>query len=93
MSCFKFDRTNLELLITDFSMPEADGLSLARAMTKQFGDLGIIIVSGHLTSQQERDANSFLEGRGCLLKKPVSRRTLASAVSKVLKSRRARKLG
>jgi PAS domain S-box-containing protein len=71
-----------DLVITDLTMPEINGLDVARRLRALRPDLPVILLSGFnsaLTDQQWREA-----GVGELLVKPVTMADLAAAVSRVL---------
>lgn len=76
---------NLQLIITDFMMPEMDGLEFI-AKTKAlpaYKDIPIIIVSAHHEVTTVRKARSL--GCDCFLVKPVDKHQLLERVQHVLR--------
>jgi PAS domain S-box-containing protein len=72
-----------DLVITDLTMPEINGLEVARQLHAIRAELPVILVSGYSVSLQ---ADSLREaGISELLQKPVSLSGLAEAVQRVLK--------
>jgi CheY-like chemotaxis protein len=70
-----------ELLITDFTMPEMDGLELARRCRALLPRLKVLSVSGTLTEEALRASGIVLEG---CLKKPFTPDVFVAEVRRVL---------
>ena len=69
----------LDLLITDFEMPQLNGLELAAAMQQLFPDIGAVVISGKLNCEPAiRDAGL------AFLKKPFSPSALLETIESLL---------
>ena len=72
----------MDLVITDLTMPEINGLEVARALRALRPDLPIILTSGFSADLNPKD---LAEAGICeLLEKPISRAGLAAAVQRAL---------
>jgi CheY-like chemotaxis protein len=71
----------INLIVSDVHMPEVDGLSFARAATKAFPSVPIILVSGYVAGN-EASPFEFVE-------KPFSPDALLRAVRKVVAAKAA----
>ncbi|HEY1338714.1 MAG TPA: response regulator [Bryobacteraceae bacterium] len=67
----------LDVLITDIQMPDGDGLTLARAVTRAYPSIPIILVSGRVKPDDDFE---FVE-------KPFSWATLADAIHRLTDAR------
>jgi CheY-like chemotaxis protein len=77
-------RDQIDLLITDMSMPWIDGPLLARCLTKDEPDFAVLFISGeHDTSRLGEFKNSGFLG------KPFSPSTLVTEVNRLLKRKPA----
>ena len=72
-----------DLVITDLTMPELNGLQVAQQLRANRPDLPVILVSGHGASAEVDDLRAA--GICERLDKPVSLATLAEAVARALK--------
>jgi len=70
------------LLITDLSMPEMDGLELIEQIRKIDSDIKIIVISAHTEDQKLEIAHSF--NLVDYHVKPLKRKALISSLDKVL---------
>ncbi|MDW9404197.1 response regulator, partial [Pseudomonas soli] len=71
----------VELLLTDFAMPEFNGAQLAHAARQRFPGLPVVILTGYAELQG-------LELPGSLvIQKPVSEQVLAQALADLLEKR------
>jgi len=73
---------DFDAVVTDFSMPDMNGLELARAIHEIRPGLPILLATGHLDDLPGAE----LDGAGVLLtlRKPVTRRQMAIALREVL---------
>ncbi len=78
-----------DLVITDLTMPEMNGLEVARQLHAFRPDLPVILVTGFVGDFTEEDLKAA--GISQLLMKPVSTPTLAQAVQRILASRPSHK--
>ncbi|HTR17642.1 MAG TPA: response regulator [Acetobacteraceae bacterium] len=68
----------IDLLITDLSLPDMDGIALAEAIRRKRPDIGVIIATGHLVqSEQARDDMVWLA-------KPFDTAALMQAIQQAL---------
>jgi DNA-binding NtrC family response regulator len=72
------DPVLLTLLVTDFSMPDETGVSLARDLSARSPDLRVLIVTGH------DHLGETLPQSWKLLRKPFTSQELKDAVSAIL---------
>ena len=72
----------VDLVLTDYTMPELTGMDLARAVHQLRPDLPLLLTSGlgDVPNQEERHRNGIRE----LLMKPVNPRDLAAAIRRAL---------
>lgn len=77
------DRQQIDLLISDFAMPDRNGADIARAAQRKQPDLAILIVSGYADS----GAINAALGDARLLRKPFDVAELAAAVETAIRSR------
>ncbi|MBL8028485.1 MAG: GAF domain-containing protein, partial [Fibrobacteres bacterium] len=81
----KSNAPEIDIVVSDQTMPYLNGLELAEEAHKIRRDLPIVICSGYsrvLLSDKEKDA-----GVSCILAKPVSLKLLSSAIRNILDSR------
>ncbi len=72
-------------LVTDFNMPQMNGLELVRRIRAIRGDLPALLVTGYVGSAATEQEAAEL-GMGDILGKPFTRHTLGVALARVLKS-------
>jgi CheY-like chemotaxis protein len=79
-------RTRPDLIVTDFTMPEMDGIELTRRIKEDPAFAGIPIVM--ITGNSERDVvlTSLKSGVVDFILKPISRSTLISKLDRLLHS-------
>ncbi len=82
---FLLNPAQYRLVITDYSMPEMNGLELARIRSKERPDLPIIMVTGHLDLPREAIANA---GIMKAFLKPMGIHQLTEIVNQALKSQK-----
>ncbi len=82
LEVFRSNPETCDLLITDLTMPNMDGLELARRVLEIRPQLPIILLTGFSEEITERDARSI--GIRAFLHKPVSYRDLAGAIRETL---------
>ncbi len=69
-------------LITDFRMPEIDGIELQRRVRRERLDLPVIFISGHHNEEIERKA--LQGGASNFIYKPFDDRELLAAVNRAI---------
>ncbi|XP_023634260.1 putative two-component response regulator ARR21 [Capsella rubella] len=67
MSTLKLQRNNIDLIIIDYYMSCMNGLQLISKITKEFGNLPVIVMSSDTNKEQE----SLTCGAMCFLAKPI----------------------
>lgn len=72
----------LRIIITDLQMPDMNGLGFVRVLRRMLPHTAVIVASGKLDEQQEREFREL--GVGTLLDKPFTQHTLTEAVRKSL---------
>ena len=87
-----FEQAAFDLLITDYKMPEMNGIALGRRIRKKYPATAIILVTAFADEIPDRAA--FSASFGPILDKPVGVGTIRSAASQALGrgSRRAHHL-
>jgi PAS domain S-box-containing protein len=85
LAAFKTDPSAFDLLVTDYNMPGASGLDVAREMRRLRPDLPIALASGFVTD--ELRAQALALGIRELIYKPQTIEELASAVARALAQR------
>lgn len=78
LEAFKFDPDRIDLVITDYTMPNMTGLKLADEITKIRPDIPVILCTGF--SEQVTEEKAARAGVRHILMKPLSIRELAHAV-------------
>lgn len=68
----------IELIVLDLNLPFEDGLSVARRVRSALPDIGIVVLSGRIRSDQKTQA--YAEGIDIFLAKPASPGELAAAI-------------
>ncbi|MFK8001785.1 MAG: ATP-binding protein [Polyangiales bacterium] len=74
----KFRDSDIDVLVTDVSMPGGSGVELATELLRESPELGIVFVSGGAVVQEPVETENV-----CYLTKPASRRELRQAVRAV----------
>jgi CheY-like chemotaxis protein len=82
---FQKDSARFDVVITDLSMPEINGLEVARQLRTLRPDLPIILASG-FSAEISRE-NLHAAGISELLDKPISKAALAESLQRVLSGR------
>jgi signal transduction histidine kinase/CheY-like chemotaxis protein len=85
LAAFKADAAAFDLLVTDYNMPGASGLDVAREMRRLRPDLPVALASGFVTD--ELRAQALALGIRELIYKPQTIEELAAAVARALASR------
>ncbi|WP_169742811.1 ATP-binding protein [Muricoccus aerilatus] len=79
----------VDLLISDLSMPGMDGLALIQNAQRLRPDLPAILLTGYATDAAELALGGALSGTFSLLRKPVDAKILADRVAVLLEAREA----
>lgn len=74
----------VDVLVTDLSMPDMDGLAVIREAQRRRPGLPAILLTGFATNAAELAIGGALSGTFSLLRKPVTPETLAERVSVLL---------
>jgi CheY-like chemotaxis protein len=64
----KIAQTRFDVVITDLQMPEMDGITLTRELTRRFADLPVMIMTGRVDDLSRESA--FMAGAREVLEKP-----------------------
>ncbi|KAL0709130.1 hypothetical protein Bca4012_016108 [Brassica carinata] len=68
LSTLKTQRHNIDLIVTDYYMPRMNGLQLKKQITREFGNIPVIVMSSDSNKEQE----SLACGAMCFLPKPIN---------------------
>ncbi len=87
-ACASFDDVSMkvDLLLTDEKMPGMSGSQLVAAVRAKGWDGPSIMMSGNVTAALEQRASAI--GVSAVLRKPLSRETLAAALARLLRPQR-----
>jgi DNA-binding response OmpR family regulator len=80
----------IDLLVTDYVMPDFDGHELARRLRVRFPGIKVLIISGHIEEEEVQKGvleETFKEG-AAFLQKPIDADGLARKVRSVLLTQR-----
>ena len=70
------------MVITDFAMPEMDGLALLSHVKSQYPDIPVVMATGRASGETKKEALEIgVEG---LLSKPFTKDQLLAIISKAL---------
>ena len=72
----------VDLVISDIMMPEMDGLSLLKRIKQSFGDVEVLLITGHATVEMAVEA--MREGAHDFIAKPFKRADILVRVQRVL---------
>ena len=78
----RLKRSKFNLVLTDWDMPEMDGLALLSHVKSQYQDIRVIMVTGRASGESRNEA--LVVGAEGLLSKPYTRDQLLAIVSKSL---------
>ncbi|CAN6810265.1 unnamed protein product [Brassica oleracea] len=67
LSTLKTQRHNIDLIVTDYYMPHMNGLQLKKQITREFGNIPVIVMSSDSNIEHE----SLACGAKCFLPKPI----------------------
>jgi len=76
-------KESFDLMLTDIGMPEMNGWELAEIVRKNYSNLKIAIISGHVNEEQDKDRMQKLS-ISHFLSKPVFKKGLLDLVSSML---------
>jgi two-component system cell cycle sensor histidine kinase/response regulator CckA len=76
----------IELLVSDLTMPEVDGVAVATALWRANPATAVVFMSGY--TEDERAASVIASGRAGFLKKPFTAEELRDAVTTALDAQR-----
>ena len=77
-----FKKDKFDLVLSDITIPDMDGIELIKKMRKEDKDAKIIVITGHILKEKEEKAKEA--GADEVLIKPFKNEVLCSAISKVL---------
>lgn len=77
-----FPELDLGLVVTDYNMPDIDGLELIRLVRRQRPGLPFLLITGHVGELETKDLSQLPELRG-ILPKPFGWRKLATEILRV----------
>jgi len=77
-----FPRLDLGLVVTDYNMPEIDGLELIAIIRRERPGLPCLLITGHVEELATKDLSRLPELRG-ILPKPFGWRKLATEILRV----------
>ncbi len=83
-------RPNIDVLLTDFQMPEMTGYALAEELTRATPQLPVVLVSG--AAQEEIPLSEIAAHRWHFLPKPVNREVLLRTLDGLCGGSRGRQL-
>ena len=82
VEAFQKDPNNIDIVITDYTMPHITGFELAKKIRDIRHDIPIIMCTGYLDKKIAHEIKDI--GINEVLKKPISRQSLATSVRRVL---------
>jgi len=82
LAAVRANPANFDLVVSDFNMPKASGLDVARAMREIRPDLPVVIVSGFVTEALRDDARAV--GVRDVIHKPNSTEDLMAVITRLL---------
>ncbi len=82
LAAFRAEPDGFDIVVTDFSMPESSGLEITKEILRLRPAMPIIVVSGHVGIDAQRELLSA--GVRRILDKPCSAAELAATVRKIL---------
>ncbi|CAN6874433.1 unnamed protein product [Brassica oleracea] len=68
LSTLKIERNNIDLIVTDYYMPDMNGLQLKKQITQEFGNLPVIVMSSDTNKEHE----SLTCGAMGFIQKPIN---------------------
>ncbi|MDX1524030.1 MAG: response regulator [Anaerolineae bacterium] len=77
-----FEEQTFDLLITDYMMPELDGMGLVTQIRRRYPETPVIMITAYHNDRLEEQASSI--PIQCILDKPVELKTVRTAVSRIL---------
>ena len=83
----KISRTEFDAVITDIVMPEMDGISLTKELSKRFQSLPVMIITGH-TEEYSAEA-AMASGAREFIRKPFSTTEFMIRFDKMMRDHRA----
>jgi len=86
LACVQADAGAFDIVVTDFNMPEMNGMELATAIVRAAPGLPIIITSGFISEEMRQQAGALHVG--ALLQKEYTLERLAALVHAVLEQHR-----
>lgn len=78
----RLKRDNFNLVITDFAMPEMDGLALLSHVKSKYPNIPVVMATGRTSGQTKKEALEI--SADGLLSKPFTRDQLITIISKAL---------
>ena len=72
---------SVQMVITDMTMPEMNGLELAQALQERFPEIPVMIATGHDVDERSFHLLSNVKG---FIQKPYHHRTLAERIKALL---------
>jgi len=76
----QIEKTEMDLVITDFQMPVMDGFELLQAINRGFPDLPVIMLTGQYREDMEKAITTLKEGAYDYMLKPVNLTKLRKSV-------------
>lgn len=78
-----------DIIMTDFKMPQMDGLTLLRALKQLVPEASVLMMTAY--GEEELATQATESGAACLINKPIDRDNLTAVLKHVLKSRAEKK--
>ena len=82
------EKLPVHLVLLDLVLPDIYGLDLLPQLRAQFPSVGILVMSGYLTEESERQC--FTSGATAVIRKPVHLPVLAGVIASTLDAKGAR---
>jgi len=89
LEAFEKQSAEFDLVVTDYAMPEMDGLSLARAVWSHRPDIPVLLISGFATAESLAQADAL--GIRDFISKPLTAEKLAAPLARILRAERYRR--
>ncbi|RID42624.1 hypothetical protein BRARA_J02495 [Brassica rapa] len=84
LSTLKIERNNIDLIVTDYYMPDMNGLQLKKQITQEYGNLPVIVMS----SDTDKEHESLTCGAMGFIQKPIKATELTKFYQLALKCKR-----
>jgi CheY-like chemotaxis protein len=78
-----FQKEKFDIIFTDISMPEMDGIELTRKLLELDKDTRVVAITGHVGTQEIDDI--MKAGAKIYMKKPFSKKDIEQTIKEIIK--------